>query len=389
MKFSELQNWHEMLLEQEDLEDEDQDISAEILIYIKRAKKESVHYSPEERDNLRANIRYWAPYVSKKTGKHPDTELPPPSEPRKFTVFLQSLTKVFWVIFTISTFILGLTQIPKVINLIRSSATSTYHPQIVIYDKGGIFFITLFGIFAIIVILVQIILFRKQTQFFGGVGVRVTSFVEGVRKTFIGGGKRGKPLAILKITDGPPAMIGQELKIYTEVIKLGRDPQRADMVFYGPDTNSSISGLHALLERVNNAWRIVSVSQSRSETFVEEIAIPFNEPYPLQNGQTIRLGYLAKQPVIFKFAEIKTASKNNPQKSMADEFDYRKTDVRDDTMPADFPIISRKKQEIKPQPDHGDDIFNEFRDDSSLNLKKKSEKASQLDDSIFDEFRDR
>lgn len=94
------------------------------------------------------------------------------------------------------------------------------------------------------------------------VGERVTAAVEKVRVTIVGGGKRGKPLATLKVTEGPQGMVGQELKIFTEFVKLGRDPERADMTFYSPEVNSSVSGLHARIERVNNSWRIVSLSQS-------------------------------------------------------------------------------------------------------------------------------
>lgn len=205
----------------------------------------------------------------------------------------------------------------------------------------------------VLLLLIMLIMRRKMSQLMSGVGVGVKAVMEGVRKTLVGGGKRGKPLATIKIMDGPPALIGQELKIYTEVIKLGRHPQLADLTFYTPDVNSSISGLHARIERVNGAWRIVAVSQSGSETFVDDYAIPFNEPQSLQSGQTVRLGYLAQQPVVFTFSSIVADA---PARKAGT--DFRATDVGADNL-----VMARKKQEIKSQ-EQGevDDIFKEFRE---------------------------
>lgn len=219
----------------------------------------------------------------------------------------------------------------------------------------------LYGVVGVL-LFIMLIMRRKMSQLMSGVGARVTAVVEGVRKTLVGGGKRGKPLATLKITDGPPPMVGQDLKIYTEVVKLGRDPQRADMTFYALDVNSSISGVHARIERVNGAWRIVALSQSGSETFVDDSAIPFNEPYPLQNGQTVRLGYLAQQPVVFTFGTLGMVDAP-VRKTEIEQPDYRKTDVIGNTTPVGLSKMMGKKQEIKPQQQgQSDDIFNEFRD---------------------------
>jgi hypothetical protein len=214
----------------------------------------------------------------------------------------------------------------------------------------------------VLLLFIMLIMRRKMSQLMSGVGAGVKAVVEGVRKTLVGGGKRGKPLATIKIMDGPPTMIGQELKIYTEVVKLGRDPQRADMTFYTPDVNSSISGLHARIERVNGAWRIVAVSQSGSETFVDDYAIPFNEPQSLQSGQTVRLGYLAQQPIVFTF-DILGVIDPVGKTDIGNVQDYRKTDVSNNTMPVGLKMSGKKREEIKPQQQgQDDDIFNEFRD---------------------------
>ena len=113
--------------------------------------------------------------------------------------------------------------------------------------------------------------------------------------------RKVKPLATLKILDGPPNMIGQELNIYKDSVKLGRDPSVADLTFYGPDVKTSISRLHAKIERINGAWRHVALSQNHSETFIDKQSIPINEPVIIQNGQEVRFGYLHQKPVIFEF----------------------------------------------------------------------------------------
>ena len=210
----------------------------------------------------------------------------------------------------------------------------------------------------ILVLLVMMALMWRRIKN-SAVGQRITSVVENVRKTLVGGGPRGKPLASLRIIDGPQNMINQELKIYTESVKLGRDPQKADMTFYSPEAKSSISGLHARIERVNGSWRIVAVSQSGSETFIDDNAIPFNEPQPLQNGKTVRLGYLAQQPIVFIFSTLiaDSPSRITDVRKTEIETEYRKTDISGET-------IKSEPSQIKPQPQRQEDvdnIFDEFR----------------------------
>lgn len=202
----------------------------------------------------------------------------------------------------------------------------------------------------ILVLLVALALMWRRIKN-SAVGQRITSVVQNVRKTLVGAA-RGKPLASLRIIEGPQNMLNQELKIYTESVKLGRDPQKADMTFYGTDVNSSISGLHARIERVNQSWRIVALSTSRSETFVNDSPISFNEPYPLSSGQVVRLGYPAQQPVVFEFTLL-ISSQAATRKT---ESSSRTTEVGGDTMPVNK---SSKKTQMQGQ---DDDIFNEYRD---------------------------
>lgn len=195
------------------------------------------------------------------------------------------------------------------------------------------------------------------------IGRRITSVAQNVRKTLLGGGPRGKPLASLRVIEGPTNMINQELKIHTESIKLGRDPQKADMTFYGVNVNSSISGLHARIERVNQSWRIVALSTSGSETFIDDAPIPFNQPQPLSDGQMIRLGYPAQQPVVFEFKDIsqsvgKTEMPRATEMPRSTEMP-RTTDVGKDAMSLNRSSDLDDKAQLSGQ---DDDIFNEYRD---------------------------
>jgi len=191
----------------------------------------------------------------------------------------------------------------------------------------------------------------------------ISNVAGAIRKTIVGGGKRGKPLATIKIIDGPPSMINQELKIYSESIKLGRDPQKADMTFYAPDANSSVSGLHARIEKVNGIWRIVAVSSSGSETFVDESPIPFNEPYSLNSGQVIRLGYLAQQPVVFSFNSEGSGSAGPRTTIVGGGEDVRRTQVDEKTVPVNVVKVSADKREsLKQSKEESDNIFDEFRE---------------------------
>jgi hypothetical protein len=192
----------------------------------------------------------------------------------------------------------------------------------------------------------------------------ISNVVGVIRKTIVGGGgRRGKALASIKILDGPASMINQELKIFTESVKLGRDPQKADMTFHAPDAKSSVSGLHARIEKVNGAWRIVAVSQSGSETFINEVAIPFNEPRLLTNGQVIRLGYLAQQPVVFTFqTDVSNETLDDVPRTTMDGEDLRKTIVKEDVPTNVVRISAEKKEILKKAKAESDSIFDEFRD---------------------------
>ncbi len=222
------------------------------------------------------------------------------------------------------------------------------------------------GSVVIVLIILVIIMWRKIGVLAKQGGAALAKIGGEIRKTLVGGGKKGKPLASLKVLDGPPTIIGQELKIYTESIKLGRNPQLADMTFYGPDVNTSISGLHARLEKLSGYWRIVALSQSGSETFLDDQPIPFNEPVRINSGQKVRLGYFTQQPVVFEFSTEASEVRKTAVEPVASADDPRKTDVykgddADQTQGFYGPGNHKTPQATPRSSDNDDSVFNEWR----------------------------
>lgn len=211
----------------------------------------------------------------------------------------------------------------------------------------------------IILMLFSWIFFRSQMRSMAARGGAMVGKIAGeIRKTLVGGAQRGKPLAILKVLEGPPTMIGQELKVFAESVKLGRNPMLADMTFYGPDILTSVSGLHARLEKISGNWRVVAISESRSETFIDEQPLNFHEPAPIRDGQKIRMGYPAQQPVILLFS---ATAAEQPRKTLVGGDNPRTTDVSmsdvsEKTKPGFYKPADKKTSEKDT-----DSIFDEFR----------------------------
>lgn len=210
--------------------------------------------------------------------------------------------------------------------------------------------------------------------------------LQNIQKTIVGGGKNRKPVAVLRIIDGPKKIVGQDLKVNTENITLGRDPQKTHFTFYDLETSTSVSGIHAIIERVNGNWRIVAVSESRSETFVNGTAIDFQEPTFLKSGDIVRLGYLAQQPVEFQFvtdvanhskaatSQISTQSRSvkvedpditltvDTSEGVSETYiDNEKTAVVDSGEQAHIGITQDEKNKIKTDKDDVDDYINKLR----------------------------
>jgi hypothetical protein len=106
--FQSLQNFHEQLLqEQTKITDENrQKFTGQVKDYIERAKSTGSNISAtRERDQVRANLRYWANYVYSIEKIFPDTELAPSTQGTSrnwFGILLGAAITVMVAIFAIT-----------------------------------------------------------------------------------------------------------------------------------------------------------------------------------------------------------------------------------------------------------------------------------------------
>lgn len=151
----------------------------------------------------------------------------------------------------------------------------------------------------VLVLFIMLFVMRKKIKDLDLKGIG-SSIVNQVRKTFLPNRGRQNPVAYLSIISGPENMIGEKLEVFTESMKLGRDPAQADFVFYSPESKSTVSGLHAEIRKQNGQWIIENYSSS-GETIVNGMRIVDDRPTMINPGDNVRLGYLAQQCVEFQF----------------------------------------------------------------------------------------
>jgi hypothetical protein len=78
-KFDELQQAHQQLLDRMDEAADKVAFAREVQAYVARVCDEAVDVpAPRDRDQLRANLRFWASYVYDATGTYPNTTMRPP-----------------------------------------------------------------------------------------------------------------------------------------------------------------------------------------------------------------------------------------------------------------------------------------------------------------------
>jgi hypothetical protein len=211
----------------------------------------------------------------------------------------------------------------------------------------------------IMVLAISIFLLRRQISKLTTGGV-IGKAVDDIVKTFIPGSKpKGGELGFLRVLDGPSSLLNKEIKIITESVKLGRDPKRADITFFGPQTASSISGLHAKLERVNNHWRLIAISHSGSETFLDDVPIEFHVPIQIHSGQRIRLGYLGQESVELMFVTSGPGSTTDQDNISPLKTQIRKVFGKDQKVMK----ISKNKSVASDntEPGTNDNLFEKFR----------------------------
>ncbi len=81
-KYGELQAVHQHLLEQSEETEDPKEMLEDVLAYIEQIKADAEFVSnPRERNQLRANLRYWASFVYDQTGNYPNTNMRPASLP--------------------------------------------------------------------------------------------------------------------------------------------------------------------------------------------------------------------------------------------------------------------------------------------------------------------
>jgi hypothetical protein len=79
-KYEELQSEHQQLLKRSEAERDSDELLGAVRAYIERARVEAEAIpAPRDRDQLRANLRFWASFVYEKSGTYPETALRPAS----------------------------------------------------------------------------------------------------------------------------------------------------------------------------------------------------------------------------------------------------------------------------------------------------------------------
>ena len=205
-----------------------------------------------------------------------------------------------------------------------------------------------------------------------------------IRKTIVGNrNSRKTPVASLEILDGPQNLIGKELNLFSESVNLGRDPSRSDLTFYGPESSTSVSGLHCKIQHNESGWQISALSSSKSETFIEEEPIPFLTPVVLGDGQKVRLGYLAQQPVefIFHVKASPTVTTTDPRKTKT--MGSEGTGLKKQGIVPDESLLQalQKNTEQKTEEMITPPAFTPSKDVA------RSDQAGKKEGSLFDEFR--
>lgn len=137
--------------------------------------------------------------------------------------------------------------------------------------------------------------------------------------TIIASGPRlGKALAALTVLEGPRALVNEKISLTKPVTLIGRDPSRADVVFY-PNESSSVSRLHCTLQKDGQIF-VLTDNGSTSGSRINGQWLKPNDPVQLRDGDEIVLGDLGKVGVKLRF---------NLQSSVAAEENIDRTFIVD------------------------------------------------------------
>ncbi|MHA1279109.1 MAG: FHA domain-containing protein [Candidatus Helarchaeota archaeon] len=220
----------------------------------------------------------------------------------------------------------------------------------------------LYGLLLILVILA--IIFRKRIQRAFAEGGAINVVVEKVRKTIIGGARGGRRKVKAKLNVHRPV---QEMKsIFAESVILGRDPKQADITFFTPAAECSVSGKHAQLILKSDGWQIIGISSSQSPIFIDGEQQRLHTEIPITTGTKIELGYEDMGSAFFEFIEV-----DNSRGSISSEpsLGIRKTKpfVEDEYKPTEIPVNDNLLMDDQDQDDLSDltndpdEFFNKYR----------------------------
>jgi hypothetical protein len=118
-------------------------------------------------------------------------------------------------------------------------------------------------------------------------------------------------LATLRVVDGPPAQKGMEIPIEQNLVKLGRDPAKADITFYTGQT-SSVSSLHCSLRHYRERFYVTDHGSTNGTTVNGEV-LEAETPFELESGDKIVLGDVASNGVSLVFTRIGDAPPPAPE----------------------------------------------------------------------------
>jgi hypothetical protein len=106
-------------------------------------------------------------------------------------------------------------------------------------------------------------------------------------------------LARLAVVDGPPHLVGKEVKLHDTTVKLGRDPKLVHHTFYDQETHSTVSREHCTIVYDQGEFRVID-NRSANGTWINGMRL-VHQSYALREGDTIILGVLGKQGVKLVF----------------------------------------------------------------------------------------
>lgn len=122
---------------------------------------------------------------------------------------------------------------------------------------------------------------------------------EAAATIIVSGPRQGKALAVLTVLEGPKALVNEKISLTKPVTLLGRDPSRADVVFY-PNEPSSVSRLHCTLQKDGDIF-VLTDNGSTSGSKINGQWLKPNDPVQLRDGDEIVMGDLGKMGVKLRF----------------------------------------------------------------------------------------